>query len=147
MPDRITEIKTVQIGEVCANPFYVRWQNALGGIDYWLFQHSQTYGRVVDKGDQFRPYLGDLDTARTARKAISSESQISIQLRADGLTQDQAAGLGGLLESTLVEYWAGGSVWVELEIDSGSWNLYDTKNLTSSLTFTVKLPDRYLPGR
>ena len=45
------------------SPFYVRWLNRFGGLDYWMFELRQEFKRKQSSYEDFEPYITDYSQA------------------------------------------------------------------------------------
>lgn len=85
------------------NPFYVRWLNKYGGIDYWCFGNNQKVTLSVGKTTTFNPYTTD----RTQEKelTIGKEAEKKVKCGAVGLTDGEFKALSHLPLSTYIQWY------------------------------------------
>lgn len=67
----IIETKRIRILEPCINPVYLQWSNALGGLDYWMFDFSQEISNQHIGNRKFNQTLCQAENiSRTEYEAI-----------------------------------------------------------------------------
>lgn len=122
-------------------PFWVRWVNALGGIDHFMFAKHRTRKPQVKSSSVYRPYVGDNAAARTNRVPYGVSTEHELTCGAESLTRAEYASLGWLPFSPYIECWdAGGSRWVRVSTAkySGSLDEWDERK---EFEITFALPD------
>jgi len=100
--DKKTEINFVQRCTP-ANPFYVRWINTLGGVDYWMFSVSQKSKITLKNTDTYEPYI--ITDENYSEKPFSKEGNIIITAGAENLTKDEYKALSLLPMSNYIEWY------------------------------------------
>ena len=122
-------------------PFWVRWVNALGGIDYFMFAKHRTRRPSVKSSSIYRPYVGDNAAARTNRVPYGVSTEHELTCGAENLTRVEYASLGWLPFSPYIEYWdADASRWVRISTAKYSGNL-DEWDERKPFEITFALPD------
>ena len=122
-------------------PFWVRWVNALGGIDYFMFAKHRTRKPQVKSSSIYRPYVGDNSAARTNRVPYGVSTEHELTCGAENLTRIEYASLGWLPFSPYIEYWdADAERWVRISTAkySGSIDEWDERK---PFEITFALPD------
>lgn len=63
-----------------AQPFYVRWINQQGGVDYWMFSRRQEFEQSVKSVSSFEEIVDDVENAATNSRAygISAENRVTV---------------------------------------------------------------------
>lgn len=122
-------------------PFWVRWVNALGGIDYFMFAKHRTRKPQVKSSSIYRPFVGDNSAARTNRVPYGVSTEHELTCGAENLTRTEYASLGWLPFSPYIEYWdADASRWVRISTAKYSGNL-DEWDERKPFEITFALPD------
>lgn len=86
-------------------PFYVRWINALGGVDYWMFSKSQEYAPQVSSSSLYEQYHSDPAQATTNRRAYAIATKNGIIVGAEGVPAEAWDALQGLPFAPLIEWY------------------------------------------
>lgn len=138
----VTEKKTIKIDRECkTNPVFISWLNVYGGREHWLFSKVQTKGLITQNAGSFETYI--LDLAET-RGQISDISRNATPLLTVNCTCDieDIEGIKTLLYSPCVEMLVSENPikWQTVRAQVGSFKLYDTNELKSSLQITFELP-------
>lgn len=119
----------VLAGCVPANPFYVRWVNRLGGVDYWMFAKQQKYTPTVKSSSMYENYSDNPLTAGSNRRAYGLTTEHSVSVCAEGLKAGEWQAVAELPYSPLIE-WYNETLgrWVVLAVSSfdGSYNSFDS---------------------
>jgi hypothetical protein len=129
------------VDEVCTpkNPFYVRWINNSGGIDYWMFGNRQI--ETIKNSDikTFKPYIENTQTASATDVVVSMEGSKSIKAGAQGLTPNEYDNITKLIFSPRVEWYNEAvSRWITL-IPTSTFER-DTNSTRNSLDIDFLLP-------
>ena len=139
---RVTEKKTIKIDRECkVNPVFVSWLNVYGGREHWLFSKVQTKGLITQNAGSFETYIVDL---ATSRGQITDISKNAVPLLTVNCTLDieDIEGVKTMLYSPCVEILVSETpiTWQTVHPQVGSFKLYDTNDITSSLQITLELP-------
>lgn len=86
-------------------PFYLRWINALGGVDYWMFCKAQEYAPQVSSSSLYEQYNIDPAQATTNRRAYAIATKNGITVGAQGVAPEAWEALQRLPFSPLIEWW------------------------------------------
>lgn len=139
----ITEVEdipySVQDGCVPVSPFYVRWLNAQGGVDYWMFGRAQAHNVSVSKTEAYDIYTPDTATARTNRRAYGATTKNTITVGAEGVSDNWEV-VQRLPLSPIIEYYdKQTSKWIGITVAKfdGSIRL---DHYTHSIEITFDLP-------
>ncbi len=136
----LTETKVIEL-RACTfeNPVYLCWKNTLGGWDFWLFHtHQRVQLKTKSLGDALVP-LNDPQYATTERRSLGKTAEREIRIGAEGLTRDQIDGLAELLHSPKVLRHLGGDDWEEVQVQDGSFTLYETDRGLHDLELEISL--------
>jgi hypothetical protein len=130
---------------------YLKWLNALGGYNYWLFEDTYSIDRTTK-------YLGELDRdndnlnqtfARTTQ--IGKESTDTLKVVAELLTEDENRIVQGILDSPKVYLFTGQPYaqngarnWVEVALKTTGARIKNPRQPLTNFTFDVELPARYM---
>jgi len=129
---------------------YLKWLNAMGGYSYWLFEDTYSIDRSTKQ-------LGELDRdnanpehtfARTTQ--VGKESQDTLKIVAELLTEDERSIVEGLLDSPKIYLFTGKPFaqndyrnWVEVSLKTTSSRLKNPRQPLTNFTFDIELPVRY----
>lgn len=146
---RVTEVKTIKIGDVCDNPVYLRWANKYGGYSYWLFQHVQQESITSKIDATLNKYTEDISEQYTDQDIITISSGKDITVGADNLLTEDVEGLVGLKQSARVQMLVDidNNIWQTVIIKPGTMQLPDTDAVMGDVRFTLQLADDNLPGQ
>lgn len=145
--DTLTEKKTIIYDSKCLyKNFNVKFIDSLGGYSYWTFR---TYGdngvRFGDtrqiKRNIFADFPNDFKNAQAQNDYVSVESQDTISLRAENLTEQQAKDLFELVRSVRVYDNNDITKPKVLLVDKNSLNITQGEklyNLTFNATYTFQ---------
>lgn len=125
---------------VPSSPFYVRWLNRFGGIDYWMFQKRQTLERKQDSMETFEPYIEDYAAARGTAYAASITASQSLVAGATLLSANEWFELSRIPFSPMVQYYdKKQGVWIDITVDKGESALV-TDDPAQSIEISFVLP-------
>lgn len=116
-------------------PFYVRWINRLGGVDYWMFSRTQTHAPAVKSSDVFAPFVENPAKAQTNSLPYGVTTENLITVGAELLNKAEFRALSELPYSPLIEYYnEAKNAWIRLSVAS-----FDGSNTTDSETKSVEV--------
>lgn len=141
----LTEDGPIKIVERCvpSAPFYVRWINTEGGVDYWMFQRSQERSVGVSDVERARVYVPYPAEASTNQHTVAFATKNTIKVGALGVKKGDFDALRKLPISPLVEWWNEATQkWVGLNIESFELN-YSTGQPLHDVEMTFALPAIY----
>ena len=125
------------------SPFYVRWINQLGGVDYWMFEKYQQRTIGVGSTERASTYVANPYTANGNEHTLALTAEDSIRVGAGNLTRGDFEALRQMPFSRLIEWWRPDTQkWVRLNVESYS---LQTPNTGRVFSFEVELslPKRY----
>lgn len=116
------------------NPFYVRWINRLGGVDYWMFGNSQEVSIGVKGTKTLLSYPTGYNSA------FGIEAENSIVVGASGISKKEWDVLSLLPLSPQIE-WYNEKIdkWLTITVDK-SENTINTNRSLHEVEFTFNLP-------
>lgn len=128
-----------------AQPFYVRWVNRLGGVEYFMFGRRQTRKASVKSVSTYGLYVPDSFGASTNRRAYALTTDNTVTVGADGVPEAEYAVLSKLPFAPTIEWYAEtdsatGGRWVELTVSKFDGSL-DTGSRTHSIEIVFQLPN------
>lgn len=135
----------IKIVERCvpSAPFYVRWINTEGGVDYWMFQRSQERSVGVSDVERARVYVPYPAEASTNQRTVAFATKNTVKVGALGVKKGDFDALRKLPLSPLVEWWNEATQkWVGLNIESFELN-YSTGQPLHDVEMTFALPAIY----
>lgn len=138
----VTEKKTIKIDRECKlNPVFISWLNVYGGREHWLFSKVQTKGLITQNAGNFETYIVDLAETRGQITDISKNATPLLTVNCTVDIED-IEGLKTILYSPCVEILVSENPikWMTVHPQVGSFKLYDTNDVTSSLQITLELP-------
>lgn len=117
------------------NPFYVRWINRLGGVDYWMFGVSQQISIGVKDADTLLNYSSGFNTT------LGVEVETSVYVGASGVSRQEWEILSLLPLSPHIEWYNEKSgKWVTITARK-SENTMDTDLNIHDMDFAFGLPN------
>lgn len=123
-----------------AQPFYIRWVNDLGGVEYHMFARQQKRQPSVKSISIFAPYVGDTLTARSNLKAYAMATENAITVGCTILTDREHEALIRMPMSPLIEWYnIETGRWIRLNVSKFDGS-YFTKTESKSFEVTFSLP-------
>lgn len=123
-----------------ASPFYVRWINQLGGLDYFMFGKRQTHKEQVKSVAVYAPYVADPETARTNSRPYAMTTENTVTAGAEGLNDTDFQSVKALAFARKIEHWDEElGKWIGLTV-SKSEGSFITNRATHSVEITFSLP-------
>ena len=123
-----------------ASPFYVRWINQLGGLDYFMFGKTQTRKEQVKGVSVYAPYVADPEIARTNSRPYAMTTENTITVGVEGLNDTDFASVKALAFARKVEHLdEEKGKWIALTV-SESEGSFKTDKATHSVEITFALP-------
>lgn len=127
----------------CNEPVYIRWENLLGGWDYWLFEWSQDSKLNTTNGQQLKNNVSDLATATEVFQYYKKEGREILTLFAENINTNEMQTLRKIALSPKVEVLEEPSVsplvWHTVLIDQTDIGIYPTENKLHTLTVNIRL--------
>lgn len=137
----LTEEQPFQYENRCTkNPLYLRWLNTLGGWDYWLFEFNQVHEVTTRTGSLKVSYVDDISNTYNPSSVLKKSAGKSIVVGAESLSQEEAQGIEDLSHSIEVQMWLGGTAWQTVQIQDGTFQVYQSNYASASVEFQLNLP-------
>ena len=100
-----------------ATPFYVRWVNRLGGVDYWMFARTQKRSPQVKSVSTFAPYVDDTGASRTNALPYALTTDNTVTAGASDLSAEEYAALENIPFAPIIEHYDEGlGKWIRLTV-------------------------------
>jgi hypothetical protein len=100
------------------SPFYTRWLNRFGGIDYWMFEKRQTIIRKLENYADVAPSISDYSAAAGSNYVFFKEAGEKIVAGAECLNANEWFELSRMQYSPLIQYLDERSgQWIDIMID------------------------------
>lgn len=133
----------IEVLEACTphSPFYVRWTNDLGGVDYWMFRNRQMRNIGAQSVDNARIYVANPQNAYTNIRTIGLDTDSGITVGAGSLSSGEFEALRKLPFARIIEWWNEKSQrWIRLAIEDFALEYSHTAG-THSIEITFALPE------
>ena len=122
-------------------PFYVRWLNMLGGVDYFMFSRQQKISPSVKSSSTYAPFIENPETADSNIKPYTLTTENTVTVGAEGLSSSDFLAISEMPFSPLIEWWSEKlSRWVRLSVSKFDGTHY-TRPETKSVEISFTLPD------
>lgn len=129
---------------------YLKWLNKYGGYSYWLFENAYTLDRSTKYTGEIDRDTVNLDDAYTRTVQLGKESQDTMRIIADLLTEDERGIVEGILDSPKIYLFTGQPYarssrkdWIEVSLKTTGARLKNAKQPLTNFTFDLELPQRY----
>jgi hypothetical protein len=148
--NQISEGKNVIVDQSCyKNPEYLRWYNAQGSFDYWLFYGDQEHSMITSEESTFERHIEDLETADARRQTLKKKIETQINLGAEQLSLEQMQGIKGILSSTKVYRYLGldsndDPKWQVVLVNVGTFLVDKTDATKYELSFNIMPPETFI---
>lgn len=137
-----TAAGSLPVVDVCTpeNPFYVRWINMQGGVDYYMFSRRQDFEQSVKQVSTYELVVDDISSARTNSRPYALTAENRVTVGADSIPAADYAVLRMLPFSPSIE-WYNETLgkWIALTPAKFTGKLR-TKDATHSLEVQFDLP-------
>lgn len=123
------------------NPFYVRWLNRDGGVDYFMFGKTQKKTKSLKSVTTYAPFVEDTQSARTNRKIYSMEAEAGIKAGTSLLNKTDYEAIAAMPFSPLIEYYEEQLYkWIRVAVEKFDGET-DTKGEMFSVEISFTLPN------
>lgn len=122
-------------------PYYVRWINQLGGVDYFMFSRQQKHAPSVKSVSTYEVYVDNPSDVRTNSKAYAMTTENTVTVGAEMLGETDFNALRWLAFAKKIQHYDETlGKWIDLAVSKfdGSFN---TKNESHSVEVTFALPN------
>ncbi len=121
-------------------PFYVRWINQLGGVDYWMFRQSQEYAPSVKSSSLYERYVANPIDARSNRHAYAITTDHTVTVGAENIPMDFYEMVAWLPFSPFIEWYNEKlDKWIALTVAKYNGSIL-TRNKLHGIEITFNLP-------
>lgn len=122
-------------------PFYVRWINQLGGVDYFMFGRQQKRAPAVKSVSTYEAFVENPLNAKTNNKAYSLTTENNITVGAELLCEADFQALRWIAFSRKIEHYDETlGKWIELAVSKFD-GTFNTKNEMHTVEVTFSLPN------
>jgi hypothetical protein len=129
---------------------YLKWLNALGGYSYWLFEDTYSIDRSTKQLGELDRDNDNLEDTFGRSIQIGKESQDSLKIIAELLTEDERRIVEGILDSPKIYLFTGKPFaqngyrdWIEVSLKTTSARIKNPRQPLTNFTFDIELPMRY----
>lgn len=129
---------------------YFKWLNQYGGYSYWLFENTYAIDRSTKALGEIDRDSSNLEDTFARVAQIGRESQDTIKVVAELLTEEQVRIVQGLLDSPKIYLFTGQPYarnsphdWIEVVLKTGNARLKNAKHPLTNFAFDFELPARY----
>jgi hypothetical protein len=109
----------VSVNTLCVppSPFYVRWINERGGVDYFMFARYQTRVQSVDSSTLHEVYVPSTASALTNRRTTSIKCKNTVTVGVENISATEYRALQQLPFSPTIEWYSEElGKWIELGV-------------------------------
>lgn len=125
------------------HPLYVRWINALGGRDYWMFSYRQYESNSISERKEFTPYSNTSEVS-SFTKTLSLKGKQTITAGTGNLNNNEYEALKDIIYSPRVEYYNEElQKWIEVQIEDVELTS-DKRSFVHGLELSFLLPTRQM---
>lgn len=132
----------IEVLESCVpqSPFYIRWTNNLGGVDYWMFSKYQNRTIGADSIENVSIYVPNTATANTNRRTLGLATDNTITIGAGNLSDREFDALRKMPFSRIIEWWNEKTQhWIRLSVEDFSLD-YPHASGSYAIEITLALP-------
>lgn len=129
---------------------YLKWFNKYGGYSYWLFENTYSVDRSTKQLGELDRDLYNLEDTLGRSIQIGKESQDTIKIIAEMLTEDESRIVEGILDSPKIYMFTGRPFsqnspknWMEVSLKTGNTRIKNAKQHLTTFNFDIELPQRY----
>lgn len=129
---------------------YLKWLNRYGGYSYWLFEDTYSIDRSTKQLGELERDNENLENSFGRTIQIGKESQDSMRIIAELLTEDERRIVEGIIDSPKIYLFTGRPLsrnnfndWVEVVLKTSNTRIKNPKQPLTNFTFDIELPLRY----
>lgn len=129
---------------------YFKWVNKYGGWSYWLFQSTHAIERSSKSTGSINRDFFNRETSPTRAMELGKESQDTIKVVTDLVTEDERRILEGIFDSPKIYLFTGEPFaraevndWIEVTLKTSSARLRNYKQPQINFSLDFELPERY----
>lgn len=121
-------------------PFYVRWINQLGGVDYWMFRKQQEFAPTVKSTAMYERFVANPLDARSNRQSYAITTEHTVTVGAEHIPAEFFDMLAWLPFSPFIEWYNEKlGKWVALTVAKYDGAI-QTKDALHGMEITFNLP-------
>lgn len=125
---------------VPVQPFYVRWVNQLGGVDYWMFRKQQEFAPTVKSTAMYERFVANPLDARSNRQGYAITTEHTVTVGAEHIPAEFFDMLAWLPFSPFIEWYNEKlGKWVALTVAKYDGAI-QTKDALHGMEITFNLP-------
>lgn len=122
-------------------PFYIRWLNMLGGVDYFMFSRQQKVSPSVKSSSTYSPFVENPETVDSNIRPYTLTTENMVTVGAEGLSSSDFLAISEMPFSPLIEWWSEKlSRWIRLSVSKFDGSHYSRPE-TKSVEITFTLPE------
>ena len=128
---------------------YLKWLNAMGGYSYWLFEDTYSIDRTTKQLGELNRDNDNLEDSFTRTVQVGKESQDTLKIVAELLTDSERRIAEGILDSPKIYLFTGQPYarsdyrdWVEVVLKTTSARIKNPRQPLTNFTFDIELPVR-----
>lgn len=122
-------------------PYYVRWINQLGGVDYFMFARQQKHTPAVKSVNTYEVYVDNPQSAKTNSKPYGMTTENNVTVGAEQLNETDFNALRWLAFARKIQHYDEKlGKWIDLCVSKFDGS-YNTRNETHSVEVTFSLPN------
>lgn len=141
MTQILTEVLTIDVSDCTIPGLYLRWKNKTGGIYSWLFQGNIITDIQQGESVRFEKFIDDLLNKKANFEVIKKELARGFHVFSI-FEKINAPGMAEIIDSKLIEMWAGGDVWYTVDVKLELFDSQKDKTMCKIALF-VTLPIVY----
>ena len=129
---------------------YLKWLNAMGGYSYWLFEDTYSIDRSTKQLGELERDNDNPEDAFGRTIQIGKESQDTLKIVAELLTEDERPIVEGILDSPKIYLFAGRPYarngyhdWIEVTLKTTWARIKNPRQPLTNFTFDIELPARF----
>src|SRR5690606_24397330 len=135
----------------CREGGYLKWLNKYGGYSYWLFEKTFPIDRSTKYTGELDRDYDNLEQMPARSIPIGKESQDTMKIVAELLTEDESRIVEGLLDSPKIYLFTGKPFaqngitdWIEVTLKTTSARIKNARQPLTNFTFDIELPQRFM---
>lgn len=132
---------------------YLKWLNKYGGYSYWLFENTFSVDRSTKYTGELDRDFANVENMYARATQIGKESQDSMKIIADLLTEDDRRIVEGIMDSPKIYLFTGkpfaqndNRSWIEVTLKTTSARIKNARQKLTNFSFDIELPQRYTQG-
>ena len=133
---------TINFYDAPVAPFYIKFVNKMGGVEYWMFSYNQEVKTSVKSSASYRKFYTDSEAEKGSQITYSKDTEDFVIAGAEGLTVSEYNILSLVGDSPDIQWFNETTQkWVAVTIEQ-SENSRNTRSKRCSVEFKFILPKR-----